>query len=81
MTHAFMKGGAFIIVAALAYVALGENISDYKGLAKRAPFIAFGHDHPAVLPGRHTAAVRVREQVRAVLRSDGGLPDSRARTG
>ncbi len=42
ITHAFMKGGAFIVVAAMAYVALGENISDYKGLAKRAPFIAFG---------------------------------------
>jgi NADH-quinone oxidoreductase subunit N len=40
LTHAFMKGGAFVIVAALSYVALGENISDYKGLAKRAPFIA-----------------------------------------
>jgi len=40
-THAFMKGGAFMIVAAMTYVALGENVSDYKGLAKRAPFIAF----------------------------------------
>jgi NADH-quinone oxidoreductase subunit N len=35
-----MKGGAFMIVAALAYVALGENIANYKGLAKRAPFLA-----------------------------------------
>jgi proton-translocating NADH-quinone oxidoreductase chain N len=41
ITHAFMKGGAFIVVAAMAYVALGESVSDYKGLAKRAPFIAF----------------------------------------
>lgn len=40
VTHAFMKGGAFMIVAAMAYVALGENVSDYKGLARRAPFIA-----------------------------------------
>lgn len=40
ITHAFMKGGAFMIVAALAYVALGENIANYKGLAKRAPFLA-----------------------------------------
>jgi NADH-quinone oxidoreductase subunit N len=40
ITHAFMKGGAFMIVAALAYVALGENISDYKGLGRRAPLIA-----------------------------------------
>ena len=41
ITHAFMKGGAFLIVAALAYVAVGEFISDYKGLSKRSPFLAF----------------------------------------
>lgn len=40
ITHAFMKGGAFMIVAGLAYVSLGESIANYKGLAKRAPFIA-----------------------------------------
>ncbi|MDY0293202.1 MAG: NADH-quinone oxidoreductase subunit N [Candidatus Methanomethylophilaceae archaeon] len=40
-THVFMKGGAFIVVAALINVGLGERISDYKGLAKRAPLIAF----------------------------------------
>ena len=41
ITHAFMKSGAFIVVAALAYVAMGESIADYKGLGKRAPFLAF----------------------------------------
>lgn len=41
ITHAFMKGGAFIVVAALAYVALGEAVADYKGLGKRAPYLAF----------------------------------------
>lgn len=41
ITHVFMKGGAFIIVAALAYVAVGERIDDYKGLARRAPLVAF----------------------------------------
>ncbi len=41
LTHAFMKGGAFLIVAGLSTVAVGENINDYKGLAKRAPWIAF----------------------------------------
>ncbi len=40
VTHAFMKGGAFIIVAALAQVALGEQLADYKGLARRAPMLA-----------------------------------------
>jgi len=41
ITHVFMKGGAFIVVAALAARGLGENISDYKGLSKRAPLTAF----------------------------------------
>ena len=41
ITHVFMKGGAFIVVAALAARGLGENIGDYKGLSKRAPLIAF----------------------------------------
>jgi len=41
LTHAFMKGGAFIVVATLATVAIGEKIADYKGLAKRSNFMAF----------------------------------------
>lgn len=41
ITHVFMKGGAFIVVAALCYAAMGESLNDYKGLAKRAPLIAF----------------------------------------
>ncbi|MCG7844396.1 MAG: NADH-quinone oxidoreductase subunit N, partial [Methanomassiliicoccales archaeon] len=41
LTHAFMKGGAFIVVATLAMGAIGEKISDYKGLAKRSSFMAF----------------------------------------
>ncbi len=40
-THVFMKGGAFLIVGALICAGIGERISDYRGLAKRAPFIAF----------------------------------------
>ena len=40
ITHVFMKGGAFIVVAALIAAGVGENISDYKGLAKRAPIVA-----------------------------------------
>jgi len=39
-THVFMKGGAFLIVGALICAGIGEKISDYKGLAKRAPFLA-----------------------------------------
>ena len=39
-THVFMKGGAFLIVGALICAGIGEKISDYKGLAKRAPFMA-----------------------------------------
>lgn len=40
-THVFMKGGAFLVVAALISVGVGEKISDYNGLAKRAPLTAF----------------------------------------
>ena len=40
-THVFMKGGAFLIVGALIAVGIGEKISDYNGLAKRAPWTAF----------------------------------------
>ena len=39
-THVFMKGGAFLVVGALICVGVGEKISDYKGLAKRSPFLA-----------------------------------------
>ena len=42
ITHAFMKGGAFLIVAGLSMSVLGENIADYKGLAKRTPLLALG---------------------------------------
>jgi len=38
--HVFMKGGAFLVVGALITVGIGEKISDYRGLSKRAPFIA-----------------------------------------
>lgn len=40
-THVFMKGGAFLIVGGLISVGIGEKISDYRGLSKRAPFLAF----------------------------------------
>ncbi len=40
-THVFMKGGAFLVVGALICVGLGEKITDYNGLAKRAPILAF----------------------------------------
>ena len=39
-THVFMKGGAFLVVGALICAGIGEKISDYRGLAKRAPFMA-----------------------------------------
>ncbi|WP_400206406.1 NADH-quinone oxidoreductase subunit N [Methanomethylophilus alvi] len=40
-THVFMKGGAFLVVGALICVGGGEKITDYNGLAKRAPVLAF----------------------------------------
>jgi NADH-quinone oxidoreductase subunit N len=42
ITHMFMKGGAFLIVAALYHTTRKFNdINDYRGLHKRAPFLAF----------------------------------------
>jgi len=41
LTHAFMKSGAFMVVAGLGAVAIGERLDDFKGLSKRSPFLAF----------------------------------------
>jgi NADH-quinone oxidoreductase subunit N len=41
LTHAFMKSGAFMVVAALGAVAIGERLDDFKGLGRRSPFLAF----------------------------------------
>jgi NADH-quinone oxidoreductase subunit N len=42
ITHMFMKGGAFLIVAALYHTTRRFiDINDYRGLHKRAPFLAF----------------------------------------
>ena len=40
LTHAIMKGGAFVVVAATSSAGVGEEIGDYKGLGKRMPFAA-----------------------------------------
>jgi proton-translocating NADH-quinone oxidoreductase chain N len=40
LTHAFMKSGAFMVVAALTVRGIGESIDDFRGLAKRSPFLA-----------------------------------------
>ena len=39
-THVVMKGGAFVIVAGLITAGIGEEMRDYRGLAKRAPLIS-----------------------------------------
>lgn len=41
LTHAFMKSGAFMVVAAMGAVAIGERLDDFKGLGRRAPWLAF----------------------------------------
>ena len=41
LTHAFMKSGAFMVVAALTIRGIGERLDDFKGLGKRSPFLAF----------------------------------------
>jgi len=40
LTHAFMKSGAFMVVAAMGAVAIGERLDDFKGLGRRAPWLA-----------------------------------------
>ncbi len=40
LTHAFMKSGAFMVVAAMGAVAIGERLEDFKGLSRRSPFLA-----------------------------------------
>ena len=39
-THAFMKSGAFMVVAAMTAVAIGEKLEDFKGLSRRSPFLS-----------------------------------------
>ncbi len=41
ITHAFMKSGAFMVVAAMGAAAVGERLDDFKGLGRRAPWLAF----------------------------------------
>lgn len=40
MVHAFMKGGAFIVVAGVGAAGLGYKVSSFKGLAKRSQLLA-----------------------------------------
>lgn len=41
LTHAFMKSGAFMVIAGMTTVAIGEKLDDFKGLHRRSPFLAF----------------------------------------
>lgn len=41
VTYSFMKAGAFIALAAAATWGIGEELSDWKGMGKRAPYVAF----------------------------------------
>jgi NADH:ubiquinone oxidoreductase subunit 2 (subunit N) len=40
LTHAIMKGGAFLVVGATSSAGIGEELSDYRGLSRRMPFAA-----------------------------------------
>jgi len=40
-THALMKAGAFLVVAAAAVLFISEDLDGWKGLGKRSPFLAF----------------------------------------
>ena len=41
ITYGFMKAGAFIALGAVAAWGVGEELSDWKGMGKRAPYVAF----------------------------------------
>lgn len=41
VTYSFMQAGAFIALAAAATWGIGEEMSDWKGISRRAPFLAF----------------------------------------
>ena len=40
ITYSFMKAGAFVALAAAATWGVGEELSDWRGMSKRAPFVA-----------------------------------------
>ncbi|MEM4728739.1 MAG: NADH-quinone oxidoreductase subunit N [Thermoplasmata archaeon] len=40
LTHALMKAGAFVAVAAVAHLLTSERLEDYRGLSRRAPLPA-----------------------------------------
>ena len=40
LVHAFMKGGAFIVVAGVGAAGLGYNVTSFKGLAQRSQLLA-----------------------------------------
>ena len=41
LTYGFMQAGAFIALAAAGAWGVGEELADWKGMGRRAPFIAF----------------------------------------
>ncbi|MFQ5837369.1 MAG: NADH-quinone oxidoreductase subunit N [Thermoplasmata archaeon] len=41
LVYVFMKGGAFIVVALMGTLLIGERLDDFSGLAKRMPLVAF----------------------------------------
>ncbi|MEE9236337.1 MAG: NADH-quinone oxidoreductase subunit N [Thermoplasmata archaeon] len=42
LVYIFMQGGAFIFVALMGSLLLGEKLDDFSGLSKRMPLMAFG---------------------------------------
>jgi len=40
VTYAFMKAGAFLALAAVATWGVGEELSDWRGMGRKAPFVA-----------------------------------------
>jgi NADH-quinone oxidoreductase subunit N len=41
VTYLFMNVGAFVVIMAMSDAGVGENVDDYRGLGRRAPWAAF----------------------------------------
>lgn len=41
LTHALMKGGAFVLVALLAVRGVGDKLDDWRGVGRRFPLVGF----------------------------------------
>ena len=71
VTYLFMNLGAFVVVIAVTDAGLGDELADYRGLGRRAPWAAATMAIFLLLAHRPAAAGRLLRQVLPVLRAVG----------